>query len=198
MSHSSWDIKNIFRKVAKFQFYSVKISVIFLMFLVNYTRLFSPVLKEVLILIIVAFCPHGCSLWIHSRPCDVKERKKSQFTLTSRREFTLTHFYISIFSVIFTFVWEITLRAGTTVSLLHLMPVVHAEWIDCDGLLRFNNLGKQMEIFTLRPNKRWWMRTSVEMEVSCPFLGHSKVLSDPWEYDEKAGKQLHGNTCFSK
>lgn len=29
------------------------------------------------------------------------------------------------------------------------------------------------------------MRTSVEMEVRCTFLGHSKVLSDPWEYDEK-------------
>lgn len=29
------------------------------------------------------------------------------------------------------------------------------------------------------------MRTSVEMEIGCTFLGHSKVLSDPWEYDEK-------------
>lgn len=29
------------------------------------------------------------------------------------------------------------------------------------------------------------MRTSVEMEVRCTFLGHSKVLRDPWEYDEK-------------
>lgn len=29
------------------------------------------------------------------------------------------------------------------------------------------------------------MRTSVEMEVRCTFLGHSKALSDAWEYDEK-------------
>lgn len=29
------------------------------------------------------------------------------------------------------------------------------------------------------------MRISVEMEARCTCLGHSKVLSYPWEYDEK-------------
>lgn len=41
------------------------------------------------------------------------------------------------------------------------------------------------------------MRTSVEMEVRCTFLEHSKVLRDPWEYDEKQASSTMGNTHFA-
>lgn len=122
------------------------------------------------------------------KPLWSKRKKKSQFAFKKQKRIYINSFlhwnFFSNFYICFRF-YLLICRAGTTVSLLHLMLVVHAEWIVCDRLLHFNNWSKQMEIFTLRPNKRWWMRTSVEMKVKCAFLGHSKVLNNPWEYDEK-------------
>lgn len=61
MSHSSWDIKNIFRKAAKFQFYSIKISVIFPMLLVNSMCFFFRATRSADFNHYSIF-PHGCSL----------------------------------------------------------------------------------------------------------------------------------------
>lgn len=115
---------------------------------------------------------------------------KVSLHLGSRWEFTLNHFYTGIFSNFYNCLrfYILIHWAETTVNLLCLVPVIHAEWMNCDGLLCFNNWSKQMNFFTLRLNKRWWMRTSVEQEVRCTFLGHTVMLSNLWEYAEKQAR----------